>query len=340
MRCSNCGKKVKKKSSFCIKCGAKIPPPPVKEKKQKKQKKQKDPKEKKKRSKAKLLIPFLLILFLALIGFLLFGGEKVPEKVRDLKGYQILTGIVKEKLPDQVKLPFDLPEKLPFHFSFKLPFELPNPGNILGDSKVPDKKKIIEDLAASGGEGEKIEFDTLTIEKRKTGKKTDIVYVMTEKKADAEAGTDAETGYYCLTFKKHLIGGWKLDTVTPYNVEGEKTSVAGVDNKTVLADEAIFSDIATDWTKSNAKVLEHYTDLKAGTDTVIVYMELANSLVKMVGTKEVTYTYNEKTKKWENSNVSKFSCHTIEPVGEQTATGAEDQLPTEEETESQSHAAE
>ena len=170
MRCSNCGKKVKKKSSFCIKCGAKIPPPVKKEKKQKKSKKQKGQKEKRKISKAKFLIPFLLILLLALIGFLLFGGNKVPEKVRDLKGYQTVTGIVKEKLPDQVKLPFDLPEKLPFNFSFKLPFELPNPGNILGDSKVPDKKKISEELTASGGEGEKIEFDTLTIEKRKTGK--------------------------------------------------------------------------------------------------------------------------------------------------------------------------
>jgi hypothetical protein len=314
MRCSNCGKKVKKKSSFCIKCGAKIPPPP---KKEKKQKKQKNPKEKKKRSKAKIVIPFLLILFLALIGFLILGGDKVPEKVRDLKGYQILTGIVKEKLPEQMKLPFALPEKLPFNFSLKLPFELPNPGNILGDSKVPDKKKIGEELATSGGEEKKIEFDTLTIEKRKTGKKTDLVYVMTEKKADAEAGTDAEIGYYCLTFKKRLIGGWKLDTVKPYNVAGEKTSVAGVDNKTVLGDEAIFSDISTDWKKSNAKVLNHYTDLKAGTDTVIVYMEVKNSYVNMAGTKEVTYTYNEKTKKWENTSVSKFTCHTIEPVAEQ-----------------------
>ncbi|HVI41628.1 MAG TPA: zinc-ribbon domain-containing protein, partial [Anaerovoracaceae bacterium] len=94
MRCSKCGKKVKKKSSFCIKCGAKIPPIPKKDKKGKK----------KKRSKARIVIPVITILILAVLSFLLFGGDKVPEKIRNLKGYSYLTVMVKEKLPDQIKL--------------------------------------------------------------------------------------------------------------------------------------------------------------------------------------------------------------------------------------------
>ena len=55
--------------------------------------------------------------------------------------------MVKEKLPDQVKLPFGIQDKFPFDFSFKLPFEIPDPGSLLGDSKVPNKEKITKDLS-------------------------------------------------------------------------------------------------------------------------------------------------------------------------------------------------
>lgn len=240
MRCTNCGKKLKKKSSFCIKCGAKVPPIPKKDKKEKR---------KKKRSKAKIVIPFFTILILAILSFLLFGGNKVPEKIRDLKGYSYLTGMVKEKLPEDVRLPFDLPDKFPFDFSFKLPFELPNPGNPLSDSEIPDKKKIMEDLAAYEG--------------------------------------------------------------------GEKTSVAGVDNKIVINDKNLYTDISSDWKHSKVKVLEHYTDVKAGTDIVVVYLELENEFVKMAGTKEIMYQYNGQTKEWEPIAVSKLTCLSIEPVSEQ-----------------------
>ncbi len=307
MRCSNCGKKLKKKSSFCIKCGAKVPPIPKKDKKVK---------TKKKRSKAKIVIPFFTILILAILSFLLFGGDKVPEKIRDLKGYSYLTGMVKEKLPEEVRLPFDLPDKFPFDFSFKLPFDLPNPGNLLGDSEIPDKKKIMEDLAAyEGGEESKLEFDSLEIEKRTTveKEKKDTVYVITE--TSSEEGTNSN--YYRLLYKRHLIGGWKLDEVNPYNVGGEKISVAGVDNKIVMNDKNLYTDISSDWKHSKIKVLEHYTDVKAGTDIVVVYMELENEFVKMAGTKEIMYQYNGQTKEWESGPVSKLTCLSIEPVNEQ-----------------------
>ena len=307
MRCSNCGKKLKKKSSFCIKCGAKVPPIPKKDKKIKK---------KKKSSKAKIVIPFFIILILAILSFLLFGGDKVPEKIRDLKGYSYLTGMVKEKLPEDVRIPFDLPDKFPFDFSFKLPFELPNPGNLLGDSEIPDKQKIMEDLAAYEGEEENpLEFDSLEIEKRTTveKEKKDTVYVLTE--TTGEEGKSSN--YYRLLYKRHLIGGWKLDAVKPYNVGGEKTSVAGVDNEIVMNDKSLYTDISSDWKHSKVKVLEHYTDVKAGTDIVVVYLELENDYVNMAGTKEIMYQYNEETKEWETGPVSKLTCLSIEPVSEQ-----------------------
>lgn len=313
MRCSKCGQKIIKKSSFCIKCGTKVPPTPLKEKNGKK---------KKKRSKAKILIPALTILILGLLTFFIFGGEKVPEKIRNIKGYSYLNGMVREKLPEQiklpeqVKLPFDLPDKIPFDFSFQLPFALPDPKNLLGDSEIPDKNKIMEDLAAYEGEEEsKLEFDSLEIEKRKTIEKDkkDTVYVITE--TSGEAGTSSN--YYRLLYKRHLIGGWKLDTVEPYNLKGAKTSIAGVENETVLKDKSLYADISPDWKHSKVKVLEHYTDVKAGTDTVVVYMELGNDYVNMAGTKEITYQYNDEVREWEAGPASKLTCLSIEPVSKQ-----------------------
>jgi len=306
MRCSKCGKKIIKKSSFCIKCGTKVPPVSPKEKQEKK---------KKKRSKAKILIPVLIILILAILSFLIFGGEKVPEKIRNLKGYTYLNGMVKEKLPQKIKLPFNLPDfDLPdFDFSFELPFTLPDPENLLGDSEIPDKNKIMEDLAAyKGDEESKLKFDSLEIEKRKTVEKDkkDTVYVITE--ASGEGGT--ANNYYRLQYKRHLIGGWKLDTVEPYNVKGEKTSIEGVENETVLKDKSLYADIPTDWKHSKVKVLEHYTDVKAGSDTVVIYMELGNEYVNMTGTKEITYQYNDEVREWEAGPASKLTCLSIEPV--------------------------
>ena len=328
MRCSRCGKRIKKKSAFCPKCGAKVPPAPKKVKKKK---------DKKERSKAKIAIPVFILLILAILSFLIFGGDRVPEKIRDIKGYSYLTGMIKEKLPEE--LPFDLPKpsdvsiKLPFDISFKLPFDLPDPGDLFGGGKLPDKKKITKDLAAyKGDKGSKIKFDSLKIEKRTTAEKEkkETVFVATTKKGEDSAG------YYKLVYKRQLIGGWKLKEVKPYNKEEQEAAAAeagadgknamdagvskknvtdsGVKNKAVLGDPAVLSDIPSDWKQSNLKVIDHYTDLKAGTDTVVVYMELENSYVNMTGTKEVTYKYNEKTKKWEADSVSKLTCQTIEPV--------------------------
>ncbi len=304
MRCSKCGKKIRKKSSFCINCGTKVPPIPKKNKKTK---------NRKKRSKARIIIPVFTVLILAILAFLIFGGDRVPEKVRNLKGYSYLTGMVKENLPEPIRHLERLPAKFHFDFSFDLPFELPHPGNLLGDSEVPDKEKIMEDLSAyEGEEKDKLEFDSLEIEKRTTvaKEKRDTVYVITE--AEEKAGT--VNSYYQLTYKKHLIGGWKLDDVKPYNVKGEKTSVAGVDNETVVGDKKILTDIGPEWKHSNIKVLEHYTDVKAGVDMVVVYMELENEYVSMAGTKDVTYQYNKQSKEWEAVDVSKLTARSVKPV--------------------------
>jgi len=307
MRCSKCGKKIKKKSSFCIYCGSKVPPTPVKIKKQ-------IIKTGRKKLKALITIPAFLVLILGILTFLVFGGDRVPEKIRNLKGYSDLTGAVREKLPEQINLPFDLAFELPFDLTFDLPFDLPDPGSLLGDREVPDKEQIMEDLADYKDEtGEKAEFDFLEIEKRTTveaGKK-DIVYVITETEDEKEI----RSNYYRLLYRRHLIGGWKLDEVEPYNVAGEKNSVAGVDNNTVLNDKAIYTDIASGWEHSNVKVLEHDTDVKAGMDTVVVYMELENEYVSMAGTKEVSYRYNAQSEQWEAVGVSKLSALYIEPVG-------------------------
>lgn len=304
MRCSKCGKKIKKKSSYCIRCGAKVTPP---------LKKAKRPKSRKKRSKARIVIPVLLVLMLAALAFLIFGGDRVPEKVRNLKGYSYLTGMVREKLPEKLQMPVHLQDKFPFDFSFDLPFELPNPAGLLDGGEIPDKKQIMEDLAAyQEGEESKPVFDSLEIEKRTTveKEKKDTVYVITETRG--EEGT--KSNYYRLLYKRRFIGGWKLEEVKPYNVKGETTSVAGVSNKTVLSDERIFADISSGWKHSNVKVLEHYTDVKSGVDTVVVYMELENEYVRMAGTKEITYQYNKQSKEWETVAVSKLTARSVEPV--------------------------
>jgi len=302
MRCSKCGSKIKKNSSFCIKCGAKIPPPAPKAKKQKRNKKG---------SKAKIIIPVILIFTIALFSFLVFGGDKVPGPIKNLKAYSYVTGVIHDKLPD--KLPFS-DKKLPFNFSFKLP-DIPNPvEGILGSKEVPKKDEIMEDLKSFGEEGkDKIEFDSLEIEKRITveEEKKDTIFVITETSND----TGSINNYYKLIYKKHVIGGWKLDSVNPYNVPGEKTSVAGVGNKKVADDPNLFADIPSEWKHSKVRVVEHFTDVKAGTDTVVVYMELKNDYVYMTGTKEIVYQYNDSTGKWESVGpASKLTCLSIKPV--------------------------
>ena len=98
-------------------------------------------------------------------------------------------------------------------------------------------------------------------------------------------------------------------------MEGEKTSSAGVSNKKVLADPNLFAEIPSDWKHSKVKVIEHFTDVKAGTDTIVVYMEIRNAYVNMTGTKEIVFQYNDHTRKWESVGpASKITCLSIEPT--------------------------
>jgi hypothetical protein len=161
--------------------------------------------------------------------------------------------MVQDKMPDKLKLPFDLPfdlpdklpfslpEKLHFDFSFKLPFELPNPGKLLGDSEVPDKEKIMEDLAAYEGEEEsEMEFDSLEIEKRITWKRKKRTPYMSSPKQMVRRGGNQEQ-LLSLHYKRHLIGGWKLDKVEPTTWKGKKHPSPDVDNETVIRDDKVFS---------------------------------------------------------------------------------------------------
>jgi hypothetical protein len=274
MRCRNCGKRIKKNSSYCIKCGAKIPPAPPKEKKKKK-----GSRGKKKRSKAKILIPLLLLIILALLAFLLFGGDRVPEKIRNLKGYSQITETILEKLPNHgglpqnlaaklrvdiaSKLPFDLPDKL--ELPFKLPFELP--GKDKSDHENGDTK-----------------------EKNESAKtKTD---------SDQEANSLAD----------------KAAKTEESSGDGEdKKSPDGVNDDIVISDSNLYGDNTMDWKYNNIKVLKHSTDSGSGTDKLLIYMEMENHYVNMAGTKEILYRYNKQTGKWNSDPASKLTCLSIEP---------------------------
>ncbi len=311
MRCSNCGQKIKKRSSFCMKCGAKVPPIQKVDKKSKKRMK------KGKKSKAKI-VPAAVLILIVSVSFLVFGGDKVPAPIKDDKVYRQVTETIKDKLPDQVKFPFDLPE-LPFdlpEIQFKLPFELPSPSKLLGESEIPNNDKIMQDLNDLEGEDGKLNIDSLEIEKRITSKedKEDTIYLAA--KTESETGT--AKAYYRLLYKKHFIGGWKLDEAEPYNIKGEETSIAGVDNDIVMEDKNLFADIPSDWKRNEVKVMGHNTDMKEGTDTVLVYMELETGYVNLTATTRIEYQFNEHTKEWTSTGpASKLNCLWIEPAPEQ-----------------------
>ncbi|MDD4565689.1 MAG: hypothetical protein PHE79_09495 [Eubacteriales bacterium] len=81
----------------------------------------KNKEEKKKRTIFKIIIPAVLFLIIGLLAFLIFGGDLVPGKIKNLKGYSYLSGIANEKLSGRFQLLADFSGDL----SSKLPFELP-----------------------------------------------------------------------------------------------------------------------------------------------------------------------------------------------------------------------
>lgn len=236
-------------------CGAKVPiVPPMPKKEKRKIKKNKG-----KRSKVKIVIPVFTVLILAVLSFMIFGGDLVPEKLRSLKGYSYLTGMVKEKLPAPAELPFDLPGKFPFDFSFELPFELPKLGSLLPGGGTPEEKESRENKTAE------------------------------------TADKDSED-----------------------NKEQDKESVeaiaAGVADNVIISEQSLYADISPDWKRIKVEVLEHQTDTGAGTDTIVVYLELENSYVNMTGAREITYTYDGHAGKWEAGPASKILCLSMDPV--------------------------
>lgn len=281
MRCKKCGKRIKKKSKFCAKCGTKVPPQKEGGKKKK---------GKTKRVKTRILLLFFIILILAALGFLIFGGDKVPEKIRDLKGYSNLTGMVKEALPDdvklpvQVKLPFDLPDEFPF--DFKLP-DLPKPGNLFGGNDEKDQKQTAE--AEKNDKKLADSKDKQKTESKEANKDT------VKSKADNK---DTPAG----------------EANSNYSKKDQKAITAGVDDGIVIGNADLFADGTIGWNYDKIELQRHNTDLSTGTDTVVVYLEMSNQYVNMTGTKEITYQYDEHTGQWEAGPVSKINCKSVEPV--------------------------
>lgn len=260
----------------------------------------------------RIIIPILMILILALLTFLLYGGDRVPEKIRSQKGYSYLTGVVKDKLPDQIILPFGLSEKLPSHFSFDLPFELPFDlpfelpffGNHSGDGEKSDGKKTAETSAEGQGNGDSAKTDT-------GGNKENITEDQQTKEAVKQE--DQNSGDNLAEAEKEPEEPAKV-----FTAEEEKIINTGIDEAAVLNDKGLYTTaVSPDWTYGSIKIEEHHTDVRTGTDTVVVYLEMENKYVKMTGTKEITYRFNEQTDQWEAGPVSKITCLTIEPVGTQ-----------------------
>lgn len=249
-------------------CGAKVPRVPQTEKKKNKNKG-------KKKSKIKTAIAMIALLMIVVFPLSFFGDEIVPEKVRDLKAYSWLTATVKDKLPDEIKLPFGLKVELPLDlpdFAFQLPFDLDE--RFSGLTERLSGLPLLGFLSDDGG-------DSIDVAENSANKS----------KADAESAKAVERS------------------------EEEKEFIAaGADNSIVLSSYNIFADIPTDWIRSNVKILKHRTDIDAGTDTVVIYLELENRYVSMIGTKEITYLYNEETGDWEAGPASKISCLHVEPV--------------------------
>lgn len=283
MRCKKCGKRINKKSKFCMKCGTKVPPQAGEDKKKK---------GKTKRLKTRILILFFIILILAALGLLIFGGDKVPEKIRDLKGYSNLTGVVKQVLPDdvklpvQVKLPFDLPDEFPFDFKLS---DLPKPGNLFGGSGNDEKE---QKQVAEAEKNDKKPADSKA--KQKTERK-EANKNIAKSKADNKDTAASEAN-------------------SNYSEKDQKVITAGVDDSIVVGNADLFADGTIDWNYGKVELQRHSTDLSTGTDTVVVYLEMSNQYVNMTGTKEITYQYDEQTGRWKAGPVSKINCKSIEPA--------------------------
>lgn len=303
MRCSNCGKKLKKKSNFCVKCGAKVPPLSKNEIKVLR---------KKARGKFKIAAVLVVILGGTVFSLLTFAADLLPEKISENKGFVFVSDTVKGKLPDGIKLPFDLGEKLPFDLGEKLPFDLPSdlpfdlPKNFA--LKLPfDLPFDVPYLADNSGKGDHgvdqsdAKDDNEISSKEHEGSKKD------SKEEDADKETVKEEPPK------------SPEPVIKWNEKEQELIKAGMDNQIILSDKNLYADITPVWSENKIKVQEHQTDLVTGTDTVILYLELKNDYVNMTGTKEVTYQYNEETGDWEQGTVSKIKCLTVEPINKDTS---------------------
>jgi len=313
MRCSNCGKRIKKKSSYCMNCRAKVPRIPKSDKKKA---------GKKKRSFIRTAVSIVAVFLIVFASFVVFGDDIVPEKVRNQKAYSNVAAMVRDRVPDRIELPFGLAVELPIdmpELAVKLPFGLDErlaglierfsglTGRLsglpflgfLGDDDSKDKgkdgdadkdnKAILAAEVAAHGTG-------ISGQEAKTAKQKGD-------KNETEGVDPAETG-----------DGEESKTAVSRSEEEIKLISAGADNSVVLNNYNVFEDIPADWIRSSVRILEHRIDVEEGTDTVVIYLELENSYINLAGTKEITYRYNERTGNWEPDSATKISCVYAEPV--------------------------
>jgi hypothetical protein len=294
-------------------CGAKVPPIPKTEKN----------KVKKKHFRWKAAAAIIAVFILALVSVWIFGDGFVPEKVRDTKAYSWAAGAVRGKLPEEINLPLGLKVEFPLDlpdFAFQLPFGLDErlSGLTKRISELPLLGFLSDDDSAKGkqaGEGQADGNESARSQGGGDGLDGGAAAESgqgAENKTAGESGEDKQ-GAESANASAGGEGGNHVNTVERSDEEKEFIA-AGADNSVVLSDYNIYADIPTDWIRSNVKILEHRTDINAGTDTVTIYLELENSYVNMTGTKEITYAYNEETGNWEAGPASKISCLSVEPV--------------------------
>lgn len=274
---------------------------------------------KKKRSAMKTAAAIVAVLLIAFVSFAVFGDDIVPEKVRSLKAYSYVAAMVRDKVPDEIELPFGLKVELPVDLpevAVTLPFGLDERLSGLkerfsglpllgflgdGDGEPADKKH--------GEAGDSDEENTVILAEQAVVREGNAAGQ--EGKAAKQEGAGSETKG---NNPAETVNGAESKPAVSRSEEEIKLISAGADNSIVLNNYNIYEDIPADWIRCDLKIIEHRTDVNAGTDTVVIYLELENNIVNMIGTKEITYRYNERTGNWEPESATKISCLAIEPV--------------------------
>ncbi len=351
MKCSNCGAKVKKNSSFCVKCGAKIDPDPKIEAKKQKKEDNKQKKAEKKTANAekkKVKKEAAQEKKQAAQEKKQAKKQNKQEQKDDKKKGQAdavpeaegESGKKKRKLPVPPKILLLIPivlvlvvgilslflfgdkflpnpiknNKIFVTVSTIVKEKVPNPLEKLGKKDITDETMLMENLSAFlTADGTSATVGAITVDHTEEDAEAKTTTVYLDAEVTNDTGTDTHS--YSMVFSSKLIGGWNFESATEYNIKEEPETIVGVENALVLNDPIIYEGLEDGMVASNEEVIGHYTDMTNGTDTVAVYMELKNNVVFMTGSREIVFQYDEATKTWSSSGpAGKFSAWTVLPV--------------------------